>query len=190
MASTRRRGPRTAMPTTRPCASTRAPPSVAGLSTISTRMRLSIVPPRRLCQGPPTVATMPRLATGPPRDFPLPGRCTRAQRCRIGGRRRWHSIRLKAQRSDVHGGVPTRERSLDQASTGSVILMSSSCSNTSSAVTIIPNANGCRSKIFGHHREQRRCCCRCARPVCGMIRKRDKWIGGFGHVQVLQNNGA
>jgi hypothetical protein len=26
--------------------------------------------------------------------------------------------------------------------------------------------------------------------LCGMIRKRDKRIGGFGHEQVLQNNGA
>jgi RepB plasmid partitioning protein/ParB-like nuclease domain len=32
----------------------------------ATRMRLSMVPPRRLCQGPPTVAMMPRLATGAP----------------------------------------------------------------------------------------------------------------------------
>jgi hypothetical protein len=26
--------------------------------------------------------------------------------------------------------------------------------------------------------------------LCGMIRKRDKWIDGFGHWQVLQNNSA
>jgi hypothetical protein len=28
------------------------------------------------------------------------------------------------------------------------------------------------------------------RELSGMIRKRDKRIGGFGHEQVLQNNGA
>jgi hypothetical protein len=26
--------------------------------------------------------------------------------------------------------------------------------------------------------------------LCGMIRKRNKWIDGFGHWQVLQNNSA
>jgi hypothetical protein len=38
---------------------------------------------------------------------------TRAQRRRIGGRRRRQSIRLEAQHSDVRTGVPTRERGLD-----------------------------------------------------------------------------
>ncbi len=26
--------------------------------------------------------------------------------------------------------------------------------------------------------------------LCGLIRKRDKWIGGFGHEQVLRNDSA
>jgi hypothetical protein len=43
---------------------------------------------------------------------------TRAQRRRIGGRRRGQSIRLKAQHSNVRTGVPARERGLDYPPTG------------------------------------------------------------------------
>jgi len=43
------------MPITRPCTSTTAPPSAAVLSAKSRRMRLSMVPPRRLCQAGPAI---------------------------------------------------------------------------------------------------------------------------------------
>ena len=65
MASARRRGPRTAI---RP-----APMYIDEGAAFGgraehqiQRMRLSMVPPRILCQGPPAMATMPRLATGAP----------------------------------------------------------------------------------------------------------------------------
>ena len=59
---TRRRGPSTVIPRTRPCASTNAPPSAAGLSVRSRRKKLSIVPPRLLRQDPVANATMPKAA--------------------------------------------------------------------------------------------------------------------------------
>jgi hypothetical protein len=40
---------------------------------------------------------------------------TRAQRRRIGGRRRRQSVRLKAQHGDVSAGIPPRERGRDYA---------------------------------------------------------------------------
>jgi hypothetical protein len=107
---------------------------------------------------------------------------TRSQRRRIGGRRRRQSIRLEAQDSDVRAGIPTRERSVDSAPIGKrnldvLVSLQSLFSGDDDSGTPMDAARGpsttavnCDNAAAG-----------AIDQMCGMIRKRDKWIGGFGH---------
>ena len=104
------------MPTTRPCASTSAPPSAVRLS--------PSVEPDEAVDGAAARA-VPRAArdrddaeAGDRRALVISDRqddVAGAQRGRVDGLRRRQAVRLEAQHRDVGGGIATRQRRIDDA---------------------------------------------------------------------------
>ena len=111
MTSGLRRGPSTAMPSGAPSASMTRPPSARGSSRMSRRIRLSMLPPRMLCQAPPADGDHPEIAgdavpAAAERHDQLADACAAA----CCGLRRLQRAVAQAQHGNVGGRVAAGQR--------------------------------------------------------------------------------
>ena len=173
------------MPSTRPSLSTTRPPSERWLSRMSRRIRLSIFPPRMLCQGPPATDTIPRFATTPSSPRPRartiwPTRAASLIVTRAG------SGRLSLRRSTATSVVGSRPANCAETAlpAAAITEMSSSASSASLAVTTTP---GFQTNPLATKRPCNRMpttACAAASARCSSCRdkaRRELALGLFGH---------
>jgi hypothetical protein len=112
---------------------------------------------------------------------------TRAKRLRVDGLGCRQSVRLETEHCDVGAGVPTRERCLDQAPTRKrnldvLVLIENLFGRDDDPGT--PMDAACGQSATAMHTDD--AACGTLDELCGMIRKGDERIGGFGHEQALR----